>query len=251
MFALGRIRGSRLLVALLATLLVLPAGLMLAGARASAATPPTLNLRVLLIGGPGAARPMPPPRRGPKRWPAKGCRTPRWMPRGRRGSETVSLPALSSGSTANFNGIVIADSPNNFAAGQLSALFSYESSFGLRQVDGYMFPDPLRGATEVTGGALDGTTGTLTSAGLAGLPELKGPIPFDSGTFGYTATATAGSPFTPWIDDAAGHALAGVYQHPSTDAQAGVSELSLFFNYNSDSAAVAAPCARAHQLGHK
>ena len=28
--------------------------------------------------------------------------------------------------------------------------------------------------------------------------------------------------------------MAGVYQHPSADVQAGVSELSLFFNYNSD-----------------
>ena len=104
MSALGRIRGSRLLVALLATLLVLPAGLILATARASAATPPTLNLRVLLD------------RRG-RRQPSDAT-TAAWAKAlasegvpytevdatGAAGSETVSLPALSSGSTANFNG---------------------------------------------------------------------------------------------------------------------------------------------------
>ena len=49
----------------------------------------------------------------------------------------------------------------------------------------------------MTSGALDGTTGTLTAAGLAAFPELKGPVPFDTGTFGYRATVNAGAPFTP------------------------------------------------------
>ena len=60
-------------------------------------------------------------------------------------SETVTLPALSSGTTGNFNGVVIADSPADFAAGQLTALDTYESTFGVRQVDGYMYPDPVPG----------------------------------------------------------------------------------------------------------
>ena len=42
----------------------------------------------------------------------------------------------------------------------------------------------------------------------------------------------SGAPYTPFITDSAGHTLAGVYQHPSTDAQAGVSELALNFDYN-------------------
>ena len=33
--------------------------------------------------------------------------------------------------------------------------------------------------------ALDNTTATLTAAGLAGLPNLKGPLPFASGSYGY------------------------------------------------------------------
>ena len=128
--------------------------------------------------------------------------------------------------------MVIADAPADFAAGQLTALYSYESTFNVRQVDGYAFPTTTTGQIDVSGGALDGTTGTLTAAGLAAFPELKGPVPFDTGTYGYWSTVTAGAPFTPLITNAAGQVLAGVYQHPSTDPQAGVSELALNFDYN-------------------
>ena len=95
-----------------------------------------------------------------------------------------------------------------------------------------MYPDPNLGATEASGGALDGTTGTLTAAGLAAFPELAGPIPFATGTYGYGATVDAGAPYTTLLANSAGQALAGVYQHPSTDPQAGVAELSLYFDYN-------------------
>ncbi len=148
------------------------------------------------------------------------------------GPPTVNLPALSSGGTGNFNGVVIADSPADYASGQLAALDTYESSFGVRQVDGYMFPSPALGVTDVTGGPLDGTTGTLTQAGLAAFGELKGPVPFDAGSYGYGATADTGAPYTPFLTDAAGHAMAGVYQHPDGDPQAGVAELALNFDYN-------------------
>ena len=130
--------------------------------------------------------------------------------------------------------MVIADDPADFAAGQLTALYSYESTFGVRQVDGYAFPTPATGQTVVSSGALDGTTGTLTAAGLAAFPELKGPVPFDTGSFGAWSTVNSGAPFTPLITNSAGNALAGVYQHPSTDPQAGVSELALNFDYNAN-----------------
>ena len=143
----------------------------------------------------------------------------------------MTLPTLSSGTTGNFNGVVIADSPADFASGQLTALDTYESSFGVRQIDGYMFPS--LGVTEASAGALDGTTATLTTAGLAAFPELKGTVSFATGTYGYGATVTAGAPFTSFLNNSAGNTLAGVYLHPGTDPQAGVSELSLFFDYNS------------------
>src|SRR5664280_499629 len=126
---------------------------------------------------------------------------------------------------------VVAGSPSAFAVGQLSALDTYESSYGVRQVDGYMYPSPALGLTAASGGALTGTA-QLTPAGLAALPGLKGTVPFDAGTYGYPSTIGAGAPLTPWLENAAGQVLAGVYQHPSTDPQAGVSELSLTFDYN-------------------
>ena len=95
-----------------------------------------------------------------------------------------------------------------------------------------MYPSPALGVTDVTGGSLDGTTGTLTAAGLAAFPELKGPVPFDAGTYGYGATVDAGAPYTPFLTDAAGNVMAGVYQHPNGDPQAGVAELALNFDYN-------------------
>ena len=154
----------------------------------------------------------------------------------------MTLPTLSSGTTGNYNGVVIADDPADFASGQLSALYSYESTFGVRQVDGDAFPTPATGQTFVNSGALDGTTGTLTAAGLTAFPELKGPIPFDAGTFGAWSTVTSGAPYTPLITEdfpatgttpAGTYVLAGIYQHPATDPQAGVSELALNFDYNS------------------
>ena len=217
----------------------------------AASTSPTLGLRVLLIGD-GASDPT------TAAW--ESALTTEGVPYTEvdatgatsaagtstaTGSWTLTLPALSNGTAATsggvgyFNGVVITDSPLDYASGQLSALYSYESSFGVNQVDGYMFPDPSLGATEVSGGALDGTTAELTPAGLTDFPELAGQVPFATGTYGYGATASTTDPYTSLLDNTAGQTLAGIYQHGSTipgtstaDPQDGVPELSLFFNYN-------------------
>src|ERR1035438_7815755 len=147
---------------------------------AAAATPVQLNLNVLLIGT-GSSDPT------TAAWQSalssEGVAYTSVTASGSFGAETVSLPALTTGSVGNFNGVVLADSPAGFAAGQLSALDTYESSYGVRQIDGYTYPIPAQGITEVSGGALDGTTATLTKAGLAALPGLKGTVPFDTGTY--------------------------------------------------------------------
>jgi hypothetical protein len=195
---------------------------------AAAATPVQLNLNVLLIGT-GSSDPT------TAAWQSalssEGVAYTSVTASGGYGAETVTLPALTAGSVGNFNGVVLADSPAGFAAGQLSALDTYESSYGVRQVDGYMYPSPALGLTDASGGVLTGTA-QLTAAGLAALPGLKGTVPFDTGTYGYPSTIGAGAPLTPWLENAAGQVLAGVYQHPSTDPQAGVAELSLTFDYN-------------------
>jgi PKD repeat protein len=201
---------------------------------ALAAGPNTLNLRVLLIGDGNAS-----PETGA--WAAaltsEGVPYTEVDTTGTAPAEMVNLPILSTGTTGNFNAVVISGSPTDFAVGQLTALDAYESSYGVRQLDGYMFPDPNLGVTAATSGALDGTTGTLTSAGLTAFPELKGTIPFDTGSFGYGGTVTGGTAYTPLITEtfpAGTYPVAGVYQHPSTDPQAGVQELALNFDYNAN-----------------
>ena len=197
---------------------------------ASAATPQQLDLKVLLIGGEAG---------DPTTAAWQSALTSEGVPftlasaTGSYGSEAVTLPALSSGSTGDYNGVIFADSPAAFSSTALTALDSYEGTFHIRQIDGYSYP--FSGETDATAGALDGTTGTLSAAALAQLPELKGAIPFDTGTYGYPATVNSGAPLTPWLTNSAGQVLAGVYQHPSSDAQSGVSELQLNFDYNNAS----------------
>ena len=200
-----------------------------AAAPAAAATPSRLDLNVLLVGT-GASDPT------TAAWQSalsgEGVAYTTATATGDLGSQTVSLPALATGDEGHFNGVVIADSPTNFAASALDPLYDYEAAFGVRQVDGYMFPSPALGLTGGAGTTLDNTTAQLTAAGMAALPELKGPVPMDVGTFGYPASVVAGTPFAPWLQDTAGNVLAGVYQHAGTDRQANVSELALTFDYN-------------------
>jgi len=215
-------RLSSILVAVLVA-----SGLTAAAGTASAASPPQLDLNVLLIGEGSSDVTT-------AAWQAaldsEGVPYTLVTASGTAPNEAITLPTLSSGSTGNYNGVVIAGSPADYAPGALSALDAYESAFGVRQIDGYTAP--YLGETLVSGGPLDGTTAQLTPAGLAALPELAGPIPFDIGTYGYPASVNPGATFTPWLDDTAGNVLAGVYQHASTDPQAGVAELELNFDYN-------------------
>ncbi len=153
---------------------------------------------------------------------------------GTYGTQTLSLPAFTDGSVGRFDAVVLATAPAAFAAGQLDALFAYETQFGVRQIDGNAYPTPTLGLTAVSAGDLGGITAQLTAAGKAALPALTGAVPFSAGTYGYGATVVAGSPVTPWLTDASGHVLAAVYQHPAADPQAGVSELTLGFNYNAN-----------------
>jgi hypothetical protein len=209
------------------------AGGFLAASALAAPTPapPTLNLKVLVIGN-GSTDPT------TAAWESaltsEGVAYTEVDATGTPGSETVTLPALTTGTVGNFNGVVFADSPSLLAASGLTSLYAYEASYGVRQIDGYAVGPPGNtgltavGLTAATSGALDGTTGTLTPAGQTALPGLAGSVPFSTGTFGYPSTVNMGAPFTPWLENSSAQVLAGLYVRP-TD---GVSELALTFNYN-------------------
>src|SRR5690348_7148274 len=83
---------------------------------AAASGPPAVNLRILLIGeGAGDVTTA--------AWQAaltsEGVPYTLVTATGTAPNETVDLPALSSGGTGNYNGVVIADSPADYAAGAL------------------------------------------------------------------------------------------------------------------------------------
>jgi len=208
----------------------------------------TVDLRVLLIGAPGGGASDPNTAAWAAGLTSQGVAYTEVDAAGTLGSATVSLPALTSSATHGlFNGVVLAGKPADFAAGQLTALSSYESSFGIRQIDGDFVPNGTAGLNSVTdaesGATISGTTATLTAAGLTTFASLNGPVPVDTGSFASPGTVVSplptGATETPLLNDAAGNVLIGVYQHPTaaqapTDPQAGVAEMTVGLAYNAN-----------------
>ncbi|MDT7713532.1 MAG: hypothetical protein QOG46_2356, partial [Pseudonocardiales bacterium] len=99
--------------------------------------------------------------------------------------------------------------------------------FGIRQLDVNAVPGPSLGLNFAgSAGSLDGQTATLTAAGLAQFPSLKGPVPFQdlapavSETFGASATPCDGAAaatcnatsFETLLQSAGGASLLGIAQ---------------------------------------
>jgi len=217
---------------------------------AQAATGQTVDLRVLLIGGAGGAAADPPTAAWAAGLASQGVAFTEVDATGGIPAETVTLPTLtSSASHGLYNGVVFAGKPSDFAAGQLTNLFTYESTFGIRQLDGNFVPGyPVAGTLGLnsvtdaqTGAGISSSTATLTAAGLTTFAALNGPVPIDVGVFGSPGTVASplptGATETPLLNDASGNVLIGVYQHPTaaqapSDLQAGVAEMTVGFNYN-------------------
>jgi hypothetical protein len=202
--------------------------------QAGAATAPQLDLRVLVIGN-GAGDPT------TDAWTsalsAEGVAYTVATATGDWGAKTVALPPLVDAANADhalFNGVVVTGTPTAFGSGALDPVFAFEQKFGVRQVDGYIYPGAFVGLTPTSAGDVSGSTDTLTASGKTAFPGLKGPVPIDTGTYGYGASVDAGAPVTPLMTNAAGEVVMSIYTHPTTatDPQSGVSELSLQFNYN-------------------
>ena len=100
---------------------------------------------------------------------------------------------LSSGDRAFYQGVV---GPDNLlsllSASERTSLRTFESKFGVREVDGYNYGNPTLGLTAVDGVDLTGKTATVTADGKnAGFGYLNGPVPFAIGSFGYISPPLA------------------------------------------------------------
>jgi hypothetical protein len=103
-----------------------------------------------------------------------------------------------------------------------SALAKFERTFGIRQLSDYTAPSPAHGLVAVGGASQDGKTGTLTDAGKAAFPYLKGPVPIpnddpdtlSSEAFGYVGTPVNPDDWQTLLAAPGGGAYLGIYTHP-------------------------------------
>ncbi|HEY6762193.1 MAG TPA: hypothetical protein VI318_22025 [Baekduia sp.] len=103
-----------------------------------------------------------------------------------------------------------------------SALATFERTFGIRQISDNTAPGPAHGLVTVGGASQDGKTGTLTAAGKAAFPSLKGPIPIpdddpsttSSEAFGYVGTPVDPNTWQTLVSAPGGGAYLGIYTHP-------------------------------------
>jgi hypothetical protein len=145
---------------------------------------------------------------------------------------------------AKYQSVVL---PNNYpfpwGSAEMAALITYETQFGIRQVDAYNWANPAIGLNYAGyAGTLDATTGHVTTDGISGpFSYLRGSVAFEASTSGYsqswgylatplanTATAT----YTTLVngtspDGTTTGSLVGQYEHD------GRSELVITFAYNS------------------
>ncbi len=121
---------------------------------------------------------------------------------------------------------------SQLSSAEWTALEEYEHTFNVRQLTGDVYPGSTYGLNSPTSsGALDGTQGTLTSAGKTVFPYMKEAVGMDTGTYGYEATPltvqATGTSFEPLVSGPGGAALVGVYTHAN-----GVQEMVETFNQN-------------------
>jgi hypothetical protein len=109
-----------------------------------------------------------------------------------------------------------------FTDAEWAALAKFEQTFGIRRLSDYTAPSPAHGLVTVGGAGQDGKAGTLTAAGKAAFPYLKGPIPIPdddpnpaaSEAFGYTGSPVDPQSWETLVSAPGGGAYLGIYTHP-------------------------------------
>ena len=101
-----------------------------------------------------------------------------------------------------------------------ATLAQFERAFGIRRLSDFTAPGPAHGLTVSGGATQDGVPATLTAAGRAAFPYLKGPVTIADDdttvaeTFGYPATPVGGADWQTLLAAPNGSAFLGIYTHP-------------------------------------
>lgn len=223
-----------------ATVALFTAGVLAAGIPAAAAdttaTPPRIDLKVLVLDDGGSAVDALVAQLKSIGLPYQ---TVKLNDAGRQTVDAAFLSDTVNGRPrAKFQGVV---APNEIPFGaadapEQTALVAYEKTFGIRQIDAYTWAHPEVGLdyTDQNGGwagVLDGATTQVTADGKAGpFNYLDGPVLFEdnsamvSESYGYAGHPREG--YSSYLTAPTGGSLVGSYTHD------GRSELVVTFAYN-------------------
>jgi hypothetical protein len=132
-----------------------------------------------------------------------------------RTTDQLTSGLLSAGNTANYQAVIVTTG-EPFA--QLATLNLFEATFGILQLTvtgDTSNPAVSRGLNGVAGvfGDQSGQTGQLTATGLQAFPYLKGPIPMDPLSFGFSAVPDPNT-FTSLVSGPGGGSYLGIYTDP-------------------------------------
>jgi hypothetical protein len=142
-------------------------------------------------------------------------------------SGPITAGSLRNGARGRYQAVILATGELSYFGGsafvsalspdEWTALREYERTFGVRELDAYVYPSPAYGlnypnwASPDAGGSQAGVIASLTNAGRSAFPYLAGRIEYDD-AWGYHATPADPLRFTTLVAGPDGSALAGVYR---------------------------------------
>ncbi|HXW90815.1 MAG TPA: choice-of-anchor D domain-containing protein [Terriglobales bacterium] len=125
------------------------------------------------------------------------------------------VPMLSSGCTANYQGVIFANGGDYFTISWQAALISFEETFNIRQVNWYSYPYPNFGltptGTDISSTATYTTNFTSGAASIFFYANQASPLTI-ANAYVYLAAADAGSgSLTPLLEDSSGNIVSATY----------------------------------------
>ena len=122
---------------------------------------------------------------------------------------------------AKYEGVILTSGGVALSPSDRAALDKLETSFGIREISDNTNPDTTHGASTFLGGGATplapNLTGTLTDAGKAVFPYLKGPVPLAGPS--YAASGIPGPSFTSLVTAPGGGSYMGVWKRANGTEQ--------------------------------